>query len=62
MLSLARGSEKLYINWFELARKSVYTTSDETFFEKYVSTIRKLLPQAENPNKMVFTGGKMLLF
>ena len=40
-LSLVGSSEKIYIKWFVLAGKSVSTTQNEAFVEKYVSTIRQ---------------------
>ena len=34
-------SLKKYKKWFVIVRKSVYTTRNEAFVEKYISTIRK---------------------
>ena len=40
--------------WFVLARKSVSTTRNKAFVEKYVSTIRKIASSGKKP-KMVST-------
>ena len=40
-LSLEGVHEKIYKKWFVLARKSVFTTRNKAFVEKYFSAIWK---------------------
>ena len=55
-------SLKNYKKWFVIVRKSVYTSRNEAFVEKYISTIRKNCFFWQENQKMVSTRRKMFFF
>ena len=62
-LSPAGVSEKTYKKWFLLDRKSISTTQNEAFVEKYISTIHKIcFFWQENQRKLFPLAGKYFSF
>ena len=62
MLSVAGVSEKYIKKWFVLTRKSDFTTRNEAFVEKYVTTIHKFcLFWQKNKRKWFLVPGKCFL-
>ena len=59
----AAVSEIIYKKWFVLARKSVFTTRNKAFAEKYVSAIRKnCFVWQENQRKWFPLAGRCFSF